>query len=227
MRIYLDAGHGAPGNPGAQSCFCTFEQDFTLRAALELRSRLENDFDIKLSRKGDELVSYIDRIEEAQQWKAHAFISLHSDVRGRSERWSPVFGLDCAFSLGAPGFSVLWSDEGDASLVAQRLNLSRALAKQMKSAGFLPYLGEQYTGLYEMDSAEPGVFVDRHLPGRRIFVLRKPTMPSILIETHHALDPRELCRWEEAETWDAFAAVLAYALIEFFSNSIIDESAPN
>lgn len=221
-RIYIDAGHGAPGNVGAQSCFCANEQDFTLRAAMGLAARLEkmSIFEIKLSRKNDQLINYSDRIEEAKQWKAEAIISLHSDVRGRISRWSPIFGLDCSINLDSPGFSVLWSDEGEADLVAQRLDLSRSVAKQMKGAGFLAYLGEQYTGLYEMDQREPGVFVDRHLPGQRIFMLRKPAIPAILIETHHALDPREAIRWEESETWDAFAGALASALIEFFIHSM-------
>lgn len=222
FRIYLDAGHGAPGNPGNHSCFCVAEQDFTRKAALELGKRLEETgaFEIKLSRENDEIVPYKDRVEAAEAWKAHAFISLHSDVRGRSERWAPVPGMDCALSLASPGFSVLWSDEGDTALADRRHKLAGLVARQMKSTGFLAYLGGEYTGLYEMDVAEPGVFVDRHAPGQRIFVLRKPSMPAILIETHHALDPREAARWDDAETFGAFAAAIAFALIDFFSNSI-------
>ena len=38
-------------------------------------------------------------------------------------------------------------------------------------------------------------------------------MPSILVETHNALDDREALRWEEPATRDALAHALAAALI--------------
>ena len=84
----------------------------------------------------------------------------------------------------------------------------------MEEAGFLAYDGGEYTGLYAPDAVQRGVFVDRHEPDKRIFVLRRPTMPAILVETHHALDPREVTRWEEPATLDAFATALAAALLD-------------
>lgn len=215
-RVVVDAGHGAPKNTGNTSCFCVAEQDFTLEAANELAKRLRATgyFEVLLSREGEALVDYKARVEEAARWGAEAFISLHSDVRGKFEQWEPEPGKSCPMSLAAPGFSVLWSDDGDAALAGARLSLSRRAARRMAEAGFTPYLGGEYTGLYEADSEEPGVFVDRHAPGSRIFILRKPEMPSILIETHHALDPREAARWKEEATHDAFAAATAAALAD-------------
>jgi N-acetylmuramoyl-L-alanine amidase len=37
-------------------------------------------------------------------------------------------------------------------------------------------------------------------------------MPSVIVETHHALDLEENARWLEPHTWDAFADTLAAAL---------------
>jgi N-acetylmuramoyl-L-alanine amidase len=45
-----------------------------------------------------------------------------------------------------------------------------------------------------------------------IFVLRRAAMPSILVETHNALDPREAARREDPGTVDAFAAAVLAAL---------------
>ena len=84
----------------------------------------------------------------------------------------------------------------------------------MTEAGFLPYGGGGYVGLYAADAEVPGVFVDRHAPEQRIFVLRRAPMPSILVETHNALDPREAERWAEPETVDAFAAAIAAAIAD-------------
>lgn len=211
-RVYLDPGHGAPNNRGNTSCRCELEESFTSRTARAVADRLEatGAFEVRLSREGERAVDYRERVEAAQAWGAAAFVSLHSDVRGQPERHEG----DCPVSLLAPGFSVLWSDEGDPALAGSRLSLARAVARRMEEAGFLAYGGGEYTGLYAPDAAQRGVFVDRHEPDKRIFVLRRPTMPAILVETHHALDPREVARWEEPATLDAFATALAAALLD-------------
>ena len=212
----VDPGHGAPQNGGNTSCFCVEEQDFTLRVGEALARRLEatGRFEVRLSRRGDGRVEYRDRVDAAARWGAEAFVSLHSDVRGKLDRWAPEPGKDCPVSYAAPGFSVLYSDEGEAALVDGRLALARAAARRLAESGFGAYAGAEYTGLYEPDGAQAGVFVDRHAPDQRIFVLRRPAMRSILVETHHAVDPREARRWSEDATLDVFAAAVAAALAD-------------
>ncbi|AUX29280.1 MULTISPECIES: N-acetylmuramoyl-L-alanine amidase [Sorangium] len=227
-RIYLDAGHGAPGNTGNVSCFCVEEQEFTLSAARALAERLNatGRFEARVGRTGDRPLPYAERVEDAARWGADAFVSLHSDVRGRIDTWSPAEGRSCPLSLAAPGFAVLWSDEGDPALGARRLALARAFARRMEEAGLLPYGGAAYSGLYAPDTAQPGVFVDRRPQDQRIFVLRRPAMPSILIETHHALDAREATRWTEPATLDAFAAAAAAALADALGGGGAPASQP-
>lgn len=218
-RVFLDPGHGAPGNPGNLSSFCVDEQDFTLRAAHALAERLRatGHFEVRLAREGDARVDYPTRVDEAARFGADVFLSLHSDIRGGTgERWYPAPARDCPVSLAAPGFSVLWSDEADPPLSAARHALASALARRMRQAGFFPYGGVEYGDLYAKDPEIPGVFLDRHAPERRIFVLRKPIMPSALVETHHALDPRDVRRWDEPATLDAFAAAVAAALVDLW-----------
>jgi N-acetylmuramoyl-L-alanine amidase len=216
----IDPGHGAPNNHGNTGSFCAEEQDTMLQVAVALADRLEatGHVVVRLTREGGRLVEYGTRLEEAAAWHADAFVSLHSDVRGKAERWSPVPGQDCPVATDAPGFAVLFSDEGEPSLVARRLALGRAVARRMSEAGFLAYGGAAYTGLYAPDE-DAGLFVDRHPSEQRIFVLRRAVMPSILIETHNALDPREAARWTETETLDAFAAAVAAALGDALSTT--------
>jgi len=218
----IDPGHGAPGNRGNSSCFCVDEQDAMLDLGHGLAARLEATGHVvaRLSRDGERRVEYAERIQEAEAWGAEAFISLHSDVRGRSERWSPAPGRSCLAALDAPGFAVLYSDEGGGELGAARLSLGRAVARRMAEAGFLPYGGAAYVGLYAPDAEAPAVFADRHAPEQRIFVLRRAPMPSILVETHNALDPREAARWAEPETIDAFAAAVAAALSDAIAEAL-------
>src|SRR6185312_14358206 len=216
IRVMIDPGHGAPNNPGNTGSLCVEEQDSMTVVAVALADRLEagGHVAVRLTRDGGRRVEYARRLAEAKAWGADAFVSLHSDVRGHTERWSPAPGLDCPYAVDAPGFSVLYSDEGDPSLGARRLALGRAVARWMGEAGFLAYDGAAYTGLYAPDALTPGLFVDRLAPEQRIFVLRRAAMPSVLIETHNALDPREADRWTDPETLDAFAAAVAAALGE-------------
>jgi N-acetylmuramoyl-L-alanine amidase len=107
---------------------------------------------------------------------------------------------------------VLWSDEGPRRLVQARGVLARGIAEQMVKAGFAPYDGFDYEGLYVPDRAQAGVFIDRHVPGARIFLLRRPRVPSVIVETHHGLDLSEVQQWKQVATRERFADALAAAL---------------
>jgi N-acetylmuramoyl-L-alanine amidase len=220
-RIYLDPGHAASATShGNTSCFCLREEEFNLQVADALAQALTatGHFEVKIGRAPGKLVPYPARLEEATRWKADAFLSIHSDARGEYA-WGywKTDELYCARNLTDPGFAVLWSDLGTEKLIAQRLRLARAISAAMIAAGFPPYPGQNYEGLYEGDPEQPAVFVDRHVPAQRVFFLHRPRMPSVVIETHHALDPREATRWQEPETLAAFNQAVAAALIGFFA----------
>ncbi len=216
-KVFVDPGHGAPNNPGNSSCVCRDEQDFTLDVARSIAGwlRQTGHFDVRLSRDGDERVTYQARVEAATAWGADVFLSIHSDIRGQTGE-TQVVGRDkvCRVNLGTPGFSVLLSEDGPESLVAARRTLARKTALRMREAGFGAYGGTEYGTLYARDSDESGVFLDRHAYEQRIFVLWKPTMPSIIVETHHALDPREVQLWTAKATHEAFASAVAASLVD-------------
>jgi N-acetylmuramoyl-L-alanine amidase len=211
--VYLDAGHGAPDNSGNHSSLCELEQDTMYDLALDLAASLEayGGFVVVPSRTGDLRVPYAERVADAERVGADVFLSLHSDVRGHVREWSPEPGLVCRASHDAPGFTVLHSDEGSAELAAARAALCAGLSDSMRAAGFSPYDGAEYLGLYA-ESGPPGCFVDRHAPDKRIMVLRRPSMPSVIVETHNALDPSEALAWRDPVVREAFARALAHAL---------------
>lgn len=216
FKIFVDPGHGAKDNKGNTSCLCEDEQDFTLALANELAIYLRSSghFEVEVSRSGEELVAYGERVERATEWKADVFLSLHSDVRGHAAALPGPEGCLCSES--APGFSVLWSDEGEAA--AARLRLARSMARAMSGAGFPFYDGAEYE-TYEADPDCGGVFVDRHALAKRIYVLRKPPMPSVIMETHNARDPREAHRWRARKTREVFFGAVAAGLVEFLARS--------
>lgn len=209
--LLLDAGHGAAGNTGNTNARCEAEQDVMKRVTDAVAERLvTRGLAVRRTRPDAALVPYPARLRASRA--ATWLVSFHSDARaGEGLHADPETG--CWVNTGAPGFAVLWSDEGEATLVAGRRSLARAVARRLAEAGIPPYLGTDYPGLYDADEV-PGVFVDRHAPKQRIMLLRRPVVPSIIVETHQAWDRDEVARWEEPGTWDAVAGALAAALAD-------------
>lgn len=212
LRVVIDPGHGARGNTGNRSSFCRDEQDFTLELGRDVKHELEatGRFEVRLSREPGESVDYKTRVDAAESWGARAFISLHSDVRGHAELWRPRQDLECPRHRGGTGFAVLFSDE-TASRVTERERLASGIAREVSAAGFAPFEGVEYSADYAPRTTA-GVFVDRHVPEERIFVLRAGSVPAVIIETHNALDDREALLWEDPVARRAFSRALARAL---------------
>lgn len=209
-RVYVDAGHGTADNTGARTAWCEREADVVLSLAEDLAARLEGTgaFDVRVSRDGEAGPSYAARLADATAWRAEALLSLHLDARGDAWSWTPASGETCWRNESIPGFSVLVADRGEAALVERRLDLARSLATHLGAAGFRAY-DWGYGAQYDTDPTI-GVYLDR----RVLFMLRRPTMPSVIVETHHGLDLEERARWQEERTRAAFATAVAAALVE-------------
>lgn len=220
IRIAVDAGHGAPGNTGNHGCHCQSEADETLVEARALAARLGAlGFEVLETRTTAVGTRYPQRIAAIERFKPHLVVSLHTDAR--AEAWPHEVGADgtiCWGNATDPGFSVLWSEEGPRSVVKAREAWGRAVSRELRAAGFFPYSGEDYGTLYRTDD-EPACFIDARPTKQRVFFLRATTVaPVVIIETHHALDAKEVARWREAATHDAFAAAIASAALKVVEN---------
>lgn len=213
-EVFVSAGHGAPDNHGNLGAWCTREEDFALDAADRLADLLDATgvFAAVRARTGHERPSYAARIRRLEASGAATMIELHSDVRADEVVLNATAsdGAPCWRDDGEPGFTVLVRDRGAPALVAERLALARSLARSLADAGFPPWVGDNYEDLYVADDV-PGVWLDR----RNLFVLRAPSVPSVIVETHNARDGRETLRWDEPETHDAFGRAVIAALLAF------------
>lgn len=204
-RVYIDAGHGAVHNEGATTALCEREQDVVLSIARDLAAHLTatGRFVVLLSRTASIGPAYTDRVAAAEKFRADALLSIHLDARGDH---SEIGG--CPRNDSEHGFAVLYSDRGATRLVEKRRALARSLAEAMSARELSAYDGHDYSALYDADPT-PGVFIDR----RGLWMLRRPAIPSVIIETHHgwALDERK--KWDEEETRTRFAEAVAAALL--------------
>ncbi len=213
VRVFIDAGHGAPGNEGNHGCFCQAEQEHTLRVSEHLAFVLADTghFEVKRSRTID-FPRYQARIAAAEAWRADVIISLHSDARGDASEFPQGDGGTCWRNPDAPGFAVLSNDEGLAFPARERLG--RAVGERLRQAGFFTYSGVDYGDLYRQDEVEPSGWIDRRPMKKRVYFLRASRIPTVIIETHHALDVREVARWDELATLDAFAVAVGAAVLD-------------
>ena len=99
--------------------------------------------------------------------------------------------------------------------LGQRERLGRIVGAKLREAGFFAYTGINYASLYRQDEKEPSGWIDKRPVKERVFFLRGSQIPTVIIETHHALDEKEVARWEELATADAFAFAVAAALLDF------------
>lgn len=131
VRVFVDAGHGAPGNEGNHGCACQLKQEHTLKVAQHLAFVLAatGRFAVKLSRMPGEEPLYRPRIAAAEAFKADVIISLHSDARGDATPSFQDAGV-CWQNPTEPGFSVLWNDEGPA--FPRREKLGRAVGGRLR-----------------------------------------------------------------------------------------------
>lgn len=216
VRVFVDAGHGAPDNHGNTGCFGQQEEDHTRLVARHLAFVLSalGTFEVALSRDAPG-PKYAARIAAAKAFRADAIISLHSDARGLARPWWPYHDERVFWwNADAPGFSVLWSDEGTSATVAGRERLGRAVGARLREAGFLAYDGYDYASLYRQDDVEASGFIDIRPKKKRVYFLRVSSIPTVIIETHHALDPEEVLRWDEARTLDDFSLAVAAAVLD-------------
>lgn len=206
MRVFIDPGHGVGTNSGTRTVDCEDEQAVNLRHSRHLARHLKRrGYVVKLARRSHAGPSYKRRARAAKAFAADVLISVHADSRGA------MYGDDtCPEGRGHAGFAVLWSDEGEPSATEPRARLARALARRMAAAGLTAYDGADYGVQYEADRV-PGSFRDR----RGLFMLRRPAMPSLIIETHHALIRDETAAWKTPARLNAFAKAVEVALRDY------------
>lgn len=82
VKVYIDAGHGG-SDPGAVGNGLK-EKDLTLKLAKKVEALLKNyqDVQTKMSRTGDTYPSLSDRTNEANEWVADFFYSIHINAGG-------------------------------------------------------------------------------------------------------------------------------------------------
>lgn len=196
FTVVLDAGHGGSdhgANRNYSDIGTVLEKNVTLAIVLKLGSMLEKNKDFKViyTRKFDEYPSLTDRTNTANRSKADLFISVHvnsSPSRSATARGTETFVQGPAqnrenLEVAKQENSVIYLDEKDKetfasydagspeSLIALKLQQSKYLENSLIVGSFV-----------EGNFEKSGRF-SRGVKQENLHILRRSSMPSILIET--------------------------------------------
>ena len=242
--LVIDAGHGGK-DPGAQR-FQIDEKDINLSVARKLGDLIEsnhNDIRVIYTRKSDRFIELDERANIANRAKADLFISIHTNA---VERGSYVTGTE-TFTLG-----LARTDEN--LQVAMRENSAILLEDNylQKYEGFDPNSSESYIIFEFMQNKhmEQSVDlaskiqksftsvnrVDRGVRQAGLLVLRKTSMPSVLVELGFISNKEEARFMNSDNGQNKLAKSLYSAFVKYkrefdrkqgaLSNGVIADSRP-
>jgi N-acetylmuramoyl-L-alanine amidase len=215
FRIVVDVGHTAESE-GAISARNTAEFLYNLRLAKVVDQKLKSAGFTEtrlLVTEGKARRSLVRRVDNANNWPANLFLSIHHDSVPDKllEHWE-FEGKKSHFSDRFSGYSVFVSKAN--ADYGTSLAFAELVAKEMKAQGLqyakqftLPIMGKNQhpllnkeTGVYSYD---------------KLIVLKSTRMPAVLLEAGSIINRDEELRMDSAQRRSTIASGVAMAVREF------------
>lgn len=197
--VILDAGHGGK-DLGAVRKGKT-EKDIALQVAKRLQERLEKDgVPVKLTRDSDVYVPLDARIQDSVSWDGAVFLSLHlNEDRNKSADGMEVYAFGRATKK-LPGRHHRGLPPLPAPPKAARVasaELAKTLVGALRAKGF------------KVEQPDKASF----------YVLKNPSVPSVLVELGYISNPAEAKRLVDAEYQDKIVDALAASLKDYLART--------
>jgi N-acetylmuramoyl-L-alanine amidase len=209
--IVLDAGHGE-SDPGTVSQSTGLEEaDLNLEQTLILGNLLKTyGFNVIYTRDTDTYVTLEDRVAVAKSQNADLFISIHHD----SSTNTTAKGISTHYSTYRPlldnkGLYVEYSHLWDGDITYDRTPCKAAVNSKILAEMLVQNIA---TLGFDMRPKENGSGAHDH----NLYVTRKTTMPSVLIEAGFMSNDEEVRRVAKKEVQESIAQKIANTIIDFF-----------
>ena len=222
--VVVDAGHGGE-DPGALGRRGTREKDVTLAIARKLKTRLEQEPNMRavLTRDGDYFIPLHHRVDKARKLRADLFVSVHADAFVRpNARGSSVFALS---ENGATSSAARWlaKRENDADLIGGvNLDVQDPYLKMtLTDLSFTAQINDSLK-LARAVLTELGGINALHksvVEQAGFAVLRAPDIPSILVETAFITNPDEERKLRDDAYQDQMADAIVSGIRRYFAQN--------
>lgn len=215
--LALDAGH-SPKQPGALGCRGLYEVGYNDRFAAELKPLLEQaGWRVVLTRAADESIGLEERTNRARRMGAALFLSIHHDsvlpefVERGEKNGRKVQCSTAPEHYNFRGFSLFVSARNPRFAESRRF--AELLGRHLVRAG-------RPVALYHADPVlgENRPLLDKDLGIHRydeLSVLRRASMPSVLLEVGVILDEADEARIDDDATRRAIVEAVAEAAAEY------------
>jgi len=220
--VVVDAGHGGE-DPGALGRRGTREKDVTLAIARKLKTRLEQEPNMRavLTRDGDYFIPLNHRVEKARKLRADLFVSVHADAFVKpNARGSSVFALS---ENGATSSAARWlaKRENDADLIGGvNLDVKDPYLKMtLTDLSFTAQINDSLK-LAKAVLTELGGINALHksvVEQAGFAVLKAPDIPSILVETAFITNPDEERKLRDDAYQDQMADAIVSGIRRYFA----------
>ena len=220
--VVVDAGHGGE-DPGALGRRGTREKDVTLAIARKLKTRLEQEPNMRvvLTRDGDYFIPLHHRVEKARKVRADLFVSVHADAFIKPQaRGSSVFALS---ENGATSSAAKWlaKRENDADLIGGvNLDVKDPYLKMtLTDLSFTAQINDSLK-LAKAVLTELGGINALHksvVEQAGFAVLKAPDIPSILVETAFITNPNEERKLRDDAYQDQMADAIVSGIRRYFA----------
>jgi len=185
--VMLDPGHGGR-DPGAIGVAGTYEKHIALLAAYDLKQRLEASgrYQVTMTRWKDVFIPLENRVELAQDRRAHLFVSMHADaIYDHQIRGASIYRLSATAS------------DAQAAAIAASENSADRFVTDPRFRKVTPAVADILAGLVSQETEFGSARLQKDLvyslgqsvqlltnPARHanFVVLESATIPSVLVE---------------------------------------------
>jgi len=196
--VILDPGHG--GDDLGAVVGGVQEKNIALAVALKLRDRIKTEMPVTLTREVDHYVTLDDRLVESVDWNGAVFVSIHlNKVKNKKLNGAVVYSFG-AQKRGSwarrhkhPKVPPMPAPPGVES--RESASLAESVVRTMRAGGF------------RVEDAKSDYYV-----------LKNPTVPSILIEIGYLSNPEEAARLNDPAYQDKLAETMATAIKAYVSD---------
>jgi len=197
----LDPGHG--GDDLGAVVGGKREKDIALAISLKVKKRLEalGETGVKLTRADDRFITLDQRVDDAQEWSGNLFVSLHlNQVRYKKPHGITVYAF------------------GKESFKSPKLKRHKNVPPLAPPPKELARQSSAFADSIVASLRAQGLRVDA--PAKAgFYVLKNPTVPSVLIELGYLSNPQEAARLNDPVYQDRLADALAVSLESYLSKS--------
>lgn len=215
--IVIDPGHGGK-DPGGKILFGKKEKQINLEIAKKLYSLLKknDNFDVYITREGDEFVSIYDRSKFANDKKCDVFISIHANAhKNRNENGFEIYFLS---EKATDPWASEVADYENASVVYEDGKFDYSpQALVLHSIARNEYInhGSILASYVSKHLSKNTPFKNRGIKQAAFYVLRGTYCPGILIETGFMTNKRDKKNLDSASIQEKVAKSIYNAIVEY------------